>query len=55
MEYKIASLIAQLRNEFPSLRIGQIIVNACGDPYYISDEDMVLLLEKALKTGFSTR
>jgi hypothetical protein len=50
--YTVARLISEIRGYVPSLRIGQILVNACGmpgaggDPFYVEDEDLVAGLEE---------
>lgn len=55
--FKVASILNETKQDIPSLRIGQIIyefhefleVNKKIDPYYISDEKYVELLEDYCK------
>jgi hypothetical protein len=44
---------------FPDMRLGQVIGNALGhaglngDPYYVEDDDLGAMIEKAEKVGAS--
>lgn len=55
---QICEVILQTKAKFPMLRVGQIIANATrhvtdpritSDPYYISDENLLLGLKEMLE------
>lgn len=48
---RIDSILARLNilwKEYPDLRLGQLLLNACTDPqlYYIEDEELISKLER---------
>jgi hypothetical protein len=43
---EVLNRILNMWEKYPSQRLGQIISNACnGDPFYVSDKDLVANLE----------
>lgn len=52
---QILDLLKRLASDYPELRLGQIIANACGgDPFYFDDAAMLAALKDYAKHLRST-